>query len=127
MSHRILVLSNFFPGRGGTRRLLLAGELAACGVAVDVFCKKGLLRDAQMCDALPAMDDGAAFSSVTPDTRSYAALFIAGSWNSVRAPDLRVAAPRWGRLLHRFMLPRVACAELSSSGRATCDAFPIFY
>jgi glycosyltransferase involved in cell wall biosynthesis len=92
--HRILVLSNFFSeGHGGTPEsvLLLAGELAACGVAVDVFCNKGLLRDAQMRDALPAMDDAAAFSSVTPDPGSYAALFIAGSWNR-RAPLIALRA-----------------------------------
>jgi glycosyltransferase involved in cell wall biosynthesis len=91
---RILILSNFFSeGHGGTPEsvLLLAGELAACGFAVDVFCDKGLLRDAQTRDALPAMDDSAAFSSAAPDTVSYAALFIAGSWNK-RAPLIALRA-----------------------------------
>jgi glycosyltransferase involved in cell wall biosynthesis len=92
-SRRILVVSNFFSqGYGGTPEsvLLLARELAPSGIAVDVFCNKGLVRDAQNFDALPAADDPIPFFAA-PSVRDYAALFIAGSW-SRRAPLLALKA-----------------------------------
>jgi glycosyltransferase involved in cell wall biosynthesis len=97
-SRRILILSNFFTqGHGGTPEsvLLLARELARAGIATDVFCNKGLLCDAQLRRELPAADDLAGFSAQRPDVASYAALFVAGSWNR-RAPLLVLAAARKG-------------------------------
>jgi glycosyltransferase involved in cell wall biosynthesis len=82
--HRILVLSNFFSqGYGGTPEsiLLLAGELAAAGIAVDVFCNRGLFRDAQNLDVLPMEDNDSFLSAAKPRMDTYAALFIADSWN----------------------------------------------
>lgn len=89
---RILVLSNFFSqGHGGTPEsvLLLARELAASAIAVDVLCNKGLIRDTQNLQALPAAQ--AAFSPTPPAFDAYGALFIAGSWNR-RAPGLALRA-----------------------------------
>lgn len=91
---RILVLSNFFTeGHGGTPEsvLLLARELAVQNIAVDVFCNKGLTLDAQKRSGLPVAGDGRAFSSEAPNIDSYAALFVAGSWNR-RAPFLVLRA-----------------------------------
>lgn len=91
---RILVLSNFFSqGHGGTPEsvFLLARELAGAGFAVDVFCDRGLVRDAQALDALPAAQDNAAFSHERPAIGDYATLFIAGSWNR-KAPLLAIRA-----------------------------------
>jgi glycosyltransferase involved in cell wall biosynthesis len=96
---RILVLANFFTqGHGGTPEsvLLLARALADCGVVVDVFCDKGLLRNVGGLDTLPAADADAAFSANRPDVKSYAALFVAGSWNR-RAPLIALCAA-WGRV-----------------------------
>jgi len=95
---RILILSNFFTqGHGGTPEsvLLLARELAEAGIVSDVFCGKGLLRDAQLRQALPADDDPTGFSRQRPVMGSYAALFVAGSWNR-RAPLIVLAAARKG-------------------------------
>jgi glycosyltransferase involved in cell wall biosynthesis len=89
---RILVLSNFFSqGHGGTPEsvLLLGRGLSALDVAVDVLCNEGLIRDIQMRNDLPATDDD--FSHSIPDVGSYAALFIAGSWNR-RAPVVAIRA-----------------------------------
>jgi glycosyltransferase involved in cell wall biosynthesis len=91
---RILILSNFFSqGHGGTPEsvLLLARELAAMGLAVDVWCRNGLLKDVQALEALPAADDHALFASQKPAIRAYAAIFIAGSWNR-KAPWLALQA-----------------------------------
>jgi glycosyltransferase involved in cell wall biosynthesis len=91
---RILVLSNFFSqGYGGTPEsiLLLARELVALGVAVDVFCDRGLLVDAQTLDALPAEGDAAFFSAARPKMNGYAAVFVADSWNR-RSPFLALRA-----------------------------------
>ena len=95
---RILVLSIFFTeGHGGTPEsvLLLARELAAFGIATDVFCNKGLLRDAHLRQVLPVADDAASFSALKPDTGSYTALFVAGSWN-MQAPLMVLHAARKG-------------------------------
>lgn len=96
LSHgrRILVLSNFFSqGHGGTPEsvFLLARELAVTGLAVDVYCKRGLLKDAQALDALPSAQDDAVFLPEKPAIRIYSALFIAGSWNR-KAPLLAFQA-----------------------------------
>lgn len=91
---RVLVLSNFFAqGHGGTPEsvLLLAREIAHLAIAVDVFCDRGLLKDAQNRDALPTADDTASFSAATPSPRAYDAVFVAGSWNR-RAPLLVLRA-----------------------------------
>jgi|GEM_PF-1966315 len=95
---RVLVLSNFFTqGHGGTPEsvLLLARELAGRGMSVDVFCRNGLLRGVQAHDALPAASDIGVFSAEMPDTKSYSALFIAGSWNR-RAPPIALRAAMEG-------------------------------
>jgi len=95
---RILVLSIFFTeGNGGTPEsvLILARELASLGIATDVYCNKGLLRDAHLKRVLPPADDSASFSSQAPDVGSYGALFIAGSWN-MQAPLLVFRAARGG-------------------------------
>jgi glycosyltransferase involved in cell wall biosynthesis len=95
---RILVLSNFFAqGHGGTPEsvLLLARALADSGIAMDVFCGQGLLRDAGRLAALPAADNPAEFSPQRPAVKSYAALFIAGSWNR-RAPLVALRAALGG-------------------------------
>lgn len=91
---RILVLSNFFTqGFGGTPEsvLLLARELPASAITVDVFCNMGLLRDVQVLDELPGADDAGAFSKAVPALDCYAAVFVAGSWN-MRAPFLVLRA-----------------------------------
>jgi glycosyltransferase involved in cell wall biosynthesis len=91
---RILILSNFFSqGYGGTPEsvLLLARELTALGIAVDVFCGRGLLVDAQALDVLPAEDDAAVFSAARPKMNAYAAVFVADSWNR-RSPLLALKA-----------------------------------
>jgi len=90
---RILILSNFFAeGHGGTPEsvLLLARELGGLGISVDVFCNKGLLRDVHSQQALPAAA-AEGFFTRAPDIGSYAALFVAGSWNR-RAPRLALSA-----------------------------------
>jgi len=89
---RILVLSNFFSqGHGGTPEsvLLLARGLSSLDVATDVFCNKGFIHDVHLRDALPVTDD--VFSQSVPEMGSYAALFIAGSWNR-RAPVVALRA-----------------------------------
>lgn len=91
---RILILSNFFSeGHGGTPEsvLLLANHLAGQGIATDVLCNKGLARDAQVLDSLPDAGGDAVFVQNKPPLRSYAALFVAGSWNR-RAPMLVIRA-----------------------------------
>jgi len=90
---RILILSNFFvQGHGGTPEsvLLLARELGASGLGVDVFCNKGLLKDAQHRQTLPAADEVLSWAAAPP-MGDYAALFVAGSWNR-SAPFLVVRA-----------------------------------
>jgi len=95
---RVLLLSNFFTqGHGGTPEsvLLLAREIAAYGIATDVFCGMGLLRDAHNREALPAANDNALFSTGAPDVRRYSGLFVAGSWNR-RAPLVALRAALHG-------------------------------
>src|SRR5437870_864669 len=95
---RILILSSFFTqGHGGTPEsvLLLARELAQAGITSDVFCDKGLVRDAQLRRELPTTDDLESFSIQKPGIASYAALFVAGSWNK-RAPLIVLRAARKG-------------------------------
>jgi glycosyltransferase involved in cell wall biosynthesis len=83
-SRSILVAAHRFSrGFGGVPEsiLMLANELAAAGVRVDVICRDGLIADVGRLRELPAAGRLRLNEGWRIDPRAYQAVFVAGAWN----------------------------------------------
>ncbi|MGJ5206492.1 glycosyltransferase family 4 protein [Bradyrhizobium sp. HKCCYLR20261] len=82
----LAVAHQFALGFGGVPEsiLLLARELRAVGITIDVLSKDGFIRDVGRLSSLPPRGGGLAFDVIRGlDLADYRAVFVAGAWNPV--------------------------------------------